>query len=366
LEFSDERRELVRSAALLHDIGHGPYSHLFEDVLKEINGPTFSHEMISRWIVNDDNDISTILGQRKDGVLSILSERKEIRSDERFDSLGADIISSGIDADKLDYLRRDSYHVGVAYGSFDLQRILHTITKTPNGLSLCIGEKGKDAVENYRLGRYLMHAQVYEHHTRIVADQMFLRALDLAINDEQILPRADYRVGSSPGSLESARHGRFLRNYLTLDDDTIYSRILDGRMKSAKILSAIRNRQLLKRACDFEPSFDIDDAETRHDIMRMDERRREEFRQHLARRSRVDPDLLIPHILTISIKLYGDEILVMRRGVPAELSAASPITADPGGITRFFVFCPKGKEEAVARAAASYWGVPYSRICHGD
>lgn len=113
-----------------------------------------------------------------------------------------------------------------------------------------------------------MHAQVYEHHTRIAADQMFLRALDLAINEEGILPRGDFKVGSGGESFDAARHGRFLRNYLRLDDDSIYHLIMNQARKSAKILSDICQRRLLKRACEFEPRFDIEHADTRHEITR--------------------------------------------------------------------------------------------------
>ena len=66
-------------------------------------------------------------------------------------SLNSDIVSSGLDADKIDYLRRDSYHIGVAYGQFDLERVINTLRKTPNETRICIDAKGKDSIENYRL-----------------------------------------------------------------------------------------------------------------------------------------------------------------------------------------------------------------------
>lgn len=363
LDFDDERREVVRSAALLHDIGHGPFSHLFEEFLKRRNPETkFSHENITRWIVNENPEISDALGSRKGDVLDLLSERKEPRREERFDSLAADIISSGIDADKLDYLRRDSYHIGVAYGSFDLERIIYTISGTPDGRSICIGEKGKDAVENYRLGRYLMHAQVYEHHTRIVADQMFLRALEIAI-EEKTLAEDDFKLRP-----EKVDHTSFLKNYLELDDNSIYDKIISqgGKSKeSSRMLRDIKERRLLKRACEFEPGLDIADGERRREITRMKDKHLEELRNHLASRSNTNPDLIIPHLLTISIKLYGDEILVLRKNnIPEDLSRASPMRADPPSITKFYIFCPSGKQEEIAKAAASYWNVPFEKIAY--
>lgn len=73
------------------------------------------------------------------------------------ESLLVSIISGGLDADKLDYLQRDSHHIGVAYGQFDLARILHNLSTTNNRSRVLVDRGGKDALENYRLVRYLMH-----------------------------------------------------------------------------------------------------------------------------------------------------------------------------------------------------------------
>ena len=155
LDFDRERKGLVRQAVLLHDVGHGPFSHLFEHVLSNINGNKFDHEDITSWIIDEDPDIRSMVGSNRKKINMILKKGDHGRDWESGGhSLNSDIVSSGLDADKLDYLRRDSYHIGVAYGQFDLERIILTLRQTPTGNRICIDQKGKDAVENYRLGRF--------------------------------------------------------------------------------------------------------------------------------------------------------------------------------------------------------------------
>lgn len=122
LGLGEEQIKIIRYMAILHDIGHGPLSHNFEDILKKINGEKVSHEDITKKIIANDEFIGQVLGDNKEKVLDLFDEENETVSKE--------IISSNIDADKLDYLRRDSYHIGVTYGVFDLERILHTINLT--------------------------------------------------------------------------------------------------------------------------------------------------------------------------------------------------------------------------------------------
>lgn len=125
LNLSDDEIEIIRYAALLHDIGHGPLSHNFEAVLETINNKKITHEAITLKIIGSDHHVEKILGNKKEDVLSLFSESNQ--------TVNQEIISGNIDADRLDYLRRDSYHIGVAYGNFDLERILFTINKRNDG-----------------------------------------------------------------------------------------------------------------------------------------------------------------------------------------------------------------------------------------
>src|SRR5205807_7915687 len=166
LEIFDREKEIVRAAALIHDAGHGPFSHVFEEVMRYVNGEDFSHENVTKLIIEKDDSVRNALGPLSDDVLRVISTHE---------SLPSEIISGAVDADKLDYLRRDSYHTGVFYGVFDLERIVRSVCKIHESDEdyFAIDEKGKDALESYRLARYSMHAQVYEHHTRLIADDMF-------------------------------------------------------------------------------------------------------------------------------------------------------------------------------------------------
>ncbi len=359
LSLPDYEREITRSAALTHDIGHGPFSHLFEEILKEINGESFSHEVVTEWILKDDPKISNALGSHKEDVLSLLPTYV---GESKYPLL-SEIVSSGLDADKLDYLRRDSYHVGVAYGSFDLERIIHTLSKTPNGESLCVWEKGKDATENYRLGRYLMHAQVYEHHARIAADSMFLRALDLAIRDGAI-DRKALRVGTRKGAFVRADHSRFLKYYLTLDDSRIVQEISNAGGYAKKLLKDLYSRKLFKRAIDLNIALDHIDASIQKEVSDMGREEIKLLEKKVAEGAGCEADLVIAHKQEMTIKLYDRYDILVKRidGEVLPLEDASPIAASTTPIVKLYVFCPKELMKKVGKATYQYLGVQPVRV----
>ena len=356
LEFNDDRRELVRLSMLLHDIGHGPFSHLFEDVLNRINQKKFNHEDISCWIIKEIPVISSLVGNKAKQIINILQKNDKDRNwIQSGNPLNSDIVSSGLDADKLDYLRRDSYHIGVAYGQFDLERIITTLRKTPNETRVCLDARGKDSIENYRLGRYLMHAQVYEHHARIAADRMFLKALHLAVDKEKILDRNALRTSNN------SSHKRFLDYYLKLDDRKIYDQILDKRNSdAAKILRAVRERRLLKRACDYS-LLSMVDSEVSDKIVHGDPHQIEE---EIAKNTGIDMNEIVVYLSTINIKLYDRrDILILWRGSPIDLNALSPIKSDSVA-KRFLVFGPSNRDKLknIRKSVADYLGIAASDL----
>lgn len=355
LNYSPERKEIIRIAMLLHDIGHGPFSHLFEKVLEKVNGKPIDHADISQWIINEDPEIKEILGIKTKKVIQLLEKNDHAAYWNNDISLDSDLISSSIDADKLDYLRRDSYHIGVAYGSFDLARIIHTLRRSPKRDRVCIDRKGMDAVENYRLGRYLMHAQVYEHHARLVADLMFLKALDLAINEEKIIQKKILRIDSSS-------HKKFLDFYKKLDDRSLYDLILQHpRSKAAKILSNIKRRKLLKRACEFDLK-EIVNSIASEKILKMDTNSMSEMSEDIAKIVKVKPEEIIVHMSSITLKLYDRrDILVLWKNEPRDLNSFSPISAE-SKVMKFYVFGPLEKRESIARAVSKYLNVPLNII----
>lgn len=252
-----ERREVIRCASLLHDVGHGPFSHIFENIMVKINGGKFTHEDVTKAIIEQDDDIRAILegnfgGNKKtvsdihSKVLGMFKKETQERAEEN-DPLDKSILSGTIDADKLDYLRRDSYHTGSTYGIFDLERMLSTLTTVDdNGKKYpAILEKGMPVLESFRLARYLLYTQVYRHHARLIADKMFLKALESAIFNERKVSKNLFKI--------YGREKSFINNFLNLDDSSVYDLVLSCRKNTADsvafaIMNDLKNRRLFKRS----------------------------------------------------------------------------------------------------------------------
>jgi len=249
LGIGGDLKRLARMAALLHDIGHGPFSHTFEDVLKAINSQKLTnanrqkrekreqmHERIGRRLIMEDPEIVECLGDERRDIASILSRSDSM--DERY-NLISDIVSSNLDADKLDYFARDSYNLGVKYGVVDTERILHVLRKDKSGTRVGIHPKGVSVMDSYRLARYMIGKEIYTHRARLAADQMFYRAA-LAAFDEGVFDRRDFDVCS----------GSFLEMYRTLDDSAFVHKIMwHGKGKLSRELLDDINRRRLVKAC---------------------------------------------------------------------------------------------------------------------
>ena len=141
-------------AALLHDTGHGPYSHAFEDVFKS------DHEQMTIDIIMEDTSINQVL-KKYDNDLP--QEIASVISKEHPNKLLIQLISSQVDADRMDYLLRDAYNCGVSYGNFDLERLLRSMVIFEGRIAF--KESGIHALEDYIFARYHMYWQVYLHPT---------------------------------------------------------------------------------------------------------------------------------------------------------------------------------------------------------
>lgn len=336
LRLPQKQKQIIRIASLLHDIGQGPFSHIWEEPMRWINGEDFSHEDVTKLIIETEPTISRILGDLGKEVLEVFNG----------ESLSSDIISSSLDVDKLDYLRRDSYHIGVAYGLFDIERIVRTICKISEAGRdyLAIEEKGKDSLENYRLARYAMHMQVYEHHTRLIADDMFLRSVKLAF-DEDCLAKEDFKISSD--------QNRFVNNFLGLDDLFIQYQILkDSSGVAKKLLQDLQNRRLLKRALEVPlTKKGVENPITRKKIIEMSRKEIENAEDKIANELGINPAYVIVHLQSSKIKLYEHfeetlgkkekPIYVKRRdGSIFSFDEESPISAALSPIRKLYVFCP--------------------------
>lgn len=153
----------VLCAALLHDVGHGPFSHCFEDVFD------LSHEDYTIKIIKGNSEINKILNKYNPDLVNDVSNIIEKTHPNR---ILVQMISSQLDVDRMDYLLRDSYFTGTTYGQFDLSRILRVMEVFDN--RIVYKEAGVQAIEDYILARYQMYWQVYYHPTARSYEQLLI------------------------------------------------------------------------------------------------------------------------------------------------------------------------------------------------
>ena len=178
---NEDEKIVVMLAGLLHDIGHGPYSHAIESITRT------NHEEYTCRIVEDGTEITKILEETKKGLSK---EVADVIRHKHKNKLLSQMISSQLDADRMDYLLRDAYFTGTAYGEFDLERIFRTIRIRDN--KLVIKQSGIYAIENYIMSRYHMYLQVYCHPVsrsfEYLLHSLFVRLKDIKKNDKSIVP----------------------------------------------------------------------------------------------------------------------------------------------------------------------------------
>lgn len=221
--FGDEDKvQQLRLAALLHDVGHGPFSHLFEEVLMEKHN--MNHEDMGKQIISQ-SEISDILG--KHGYNS--SDICKLSFGQSNIQFFNEIISGALSADMMDYLPRDSLFTGVEYGKIDYHRLISSFEVTTDG-HLAINKSALYSLESMLISRYEMYKAVYFHKTVRSAEVMLLRSIMLA--DEQL-------------NLTD----KTLNKYLSLTDEITLERIrlLGNDNKSAvRLAQDYKSRKLLK------------------------------------------------------------------------------------------------------------------------
>lgn len=242
LKLSEDERRPVLHAALLHDVGHGPFSHVSEQVLDQLSGVKDVHEAISVALIRTDPGLREALGEENcDAAAAMVEGGKQ--------SVERDIISGSTDADKLDYLKRDSYFAGVEYGRYDLPRVIESARivgsrETQTYLGFSTG--GLWAVEGLLLARHHMWRQVYGHKTRIATDIMVTRAL-LAAIEQDVLPREAFTVPTE--DRKPAPTPEFLEAFLEETDASVTAKLhaaAEGSI-AKDLMDRLRERKLIHR-----------------------------------------------------------------------------------------------------------------------
>ncbi len=159
----EEKRPLILASALLHDVGHGPFSHVTEKILN------YDHEDWSCKIIAGDTQIRRVLDNFKP-IPNLAETIVKVLKKTYTPKYVSHMVSSQLDCDRFDYLLRDSYMTGTKYGLFALHRILRSLEiDEENDRMIVVGEKGQIAVEDYLFARYSMYAQVYYHRKNLAA-----------------------------------------------------------------------------------------------------------------------------------------------------------------------------------------------------
>ncbi|MFC4697540.1 HD domain-containing protein [Enterococcus aquimarinus] len=241
--WDDGERLITLCAALLHDVGHGPYSHTFEHIFQT------NHEALTVQIIcSPKTEIYQILNRVEAGfpekVASVIQKKYP-------NPQVIQMISSQIDADRMDYLLRDAYFTGTEYGTFDLTRILQVIRPYQGGITF--GMNGMHAVEDYIVSRYQMYVQVYFHPTsramEVILEHLLQRAKEVYLENKEIFSN------HSPLLIPFLENHFTMDDYLRLDDgvlNTYFNHWLDESDSLLKDLSyRFLNRKPLK-SCRFD------------------------------------------------------------------------------------------------------------------
>ncbi|MEM3517238.1 MAG: HD domain-containing protein, partial [Candidatus Bathyarchaeia archaeon] len=176
VELNDETIEFIKLSALLHDVGHGPFSHVFDSILSKRLNET--HEDLTSWIIKN-SEIAEIL--EKESFSSKEASDLAVGKLNCKEPFFNQIISSGIDVDKMDFIPRDSYHTGAGYGSMDVFRLIYSMEIYEGNLA--VGETALSTLETFLLARLESFKTIYFHKASRAAQIMLVKALEKAENE---------------------------------------------------------------------------------------------------------------------------------------------------------------------------------------
>ena len=243
----DSEAEAVQAAILLHDIGHGPFSHVLEDTI--VKG--IPHEEISLMLMERMN-------KEMNGQLSLAIQ---IFKDEYPKRFLHQLVSGQLDMDRLDYLRRDSFYTGVTEGNIGSARIIKMLDVADD--RLVVESKGIYSIENFLTARRLMYWQVYLHKTSVAYEKMListlLRAKELASQGIELFasPALRFFLYNDITPTEFYSNPDCLENFIQLDDNDIWTALKVWSTHTDKVLSTLSmgmiNRNIFKVEISSEP-----------------------------------------------------------------------------------------------------------------
>ncbi len=317
-QVEERRQKELLAAALLHDVGHGPFSHTTE-------------HLIQRYTKKKHDDVEAILKKGavsdvlKDNSISISAVGRHIRGET---SIGQ-IINSEIDVDKMDYLVRDAHYTGVAFGLVDHVRLIHEISFKENKLVLNTG--GLQAAESLLVSRFLMHPTVYFHHVSRIAESMCTHAAQYLIENE----------GLSPASLQR------------MDDAELMMKMKSSKGYAADIAGRLDERRLFKRALyvGFE-ALNCDALKFRDRVKRVE--------KEIAETAGIEPGYVIvdiperPHLIEMRAQVLINGRMTALDKASSLVAALEKAQTDNW---RLGVFTPAEYREKVGKIAREFFEV---------
>jgi hypothetical protein len=309
IEISQEEEIGVLLAILLHDIGHGPFSHSLEHTILE----GVNHEHISSVLMQRINE-------KMSGKLDLAIEIFENRYPRKFLH---QLVSSQLDMDRLDYLRRDSFYTGVSEGTVGIERIIQMLNVKDN--QLIVDQKGIYSVEKFLMARRFMYWQVYLHKTSIAADHLMLSILHKAKailtegNDLFASPYLKYFLTKNV-TQEDLNDDEVIFNFCNLDDNEILGAIKVWQHSSYKTL-ALMCQMLINRNL---PKISISDSPISAEEIKS--KKKEVLEKLNIKEDELDYFITTGKLTNSAYSVEGDKLKIgMKNGELKELTQTSEI-----------------------------------------
>ena len=285
LNLGDDALQEVRVAGLLHDLGHGPFSHVFEEALIEKRG--MNHEDVTEWLIKD-SEIGELLedgGVSKKRVADLVRGRRR----KKIDAVASGIVAGQVDVDKMDYLLRDSFYCGVNYGLVDIHRLINSL-EIAEDYTLEFDIAARGALESFLVARYEMFLNVYYHKTVRSVEVMLVK----------LMHAADSVLGLTTFSTPE--------EFFALDDISLISRLRainptesDDAKEASRMMNLLDSRKLYKSA--FEKILHTEDRFVSKVLTK--KKVRESLQDEIAASAGVSPDDVIVDVPTLPSVPYN-------------------------------------------------------------
>lgn len=304
----------ILASALLHDIGHTPFSHSGEIILR-------------KYMRREHEDVKDLI---KDSSIKDVLEKHGMNWKRVVDGILEPPVSSVIDVDRIDYLLRDAHYTGVAYGIVDFDRLVEKMHF--DGRQVFVEAGGVRAVESFLISRYLMYSAVYHHHVCRIARKMFEKALEWMVLEGRI----------DPGQL------------IRMDDHDVTSLMRRSDGLAVEIITRLDRRNLFKRAVYAARS------EVGINVDRVDPKKAE---REIAEDAGIDDTLIIVDIPPFESSEYSVPVLADGELISIEKLSPLVIALKNAQLAnwRLGVYCPAEYVDRVKRAAVDYFDVNTSR-----